>query len=103
MPKLVLLKNLLQYLTEDDINKLGSTCHAMKTLIFSPMGLKIIVMVRQRNLANYVQKNIIDNVSMSIKNPENRLSLKGNKEEMEKYQKMAMESNKEDQTAELKT
>jgi len=73
----------------------------MKSLVFSPMGLKIIVMVRQRNLATYVQRNIIDNVSMSIKNPDNKLTMVGdaNKEEVEKLKKMAIESTKEDQTA----
>ena len=73
----------------------------MKSLVFSPMGMKIIIMVRQRNLATYVQSNILDNVSMSIKNPDNKLTMAGsaNKEEMEKYQKMAIESNKEDQSA----
>lgn len=73
----------------------------MKSLVFSPMGLKIIVMVRQRNLATYVQRNIIDNVSMSIKNPDSKIVMAGdgNKEELEKLKKMAIESTKEDQTA----
>lgn len=69
------------------------------------MGLKVIVMVKQRNLASYVQKNILDNVSMSIKNPENRLTMMSGakKAEFEQYQKMQIESNKEDQSAELHT
>jgi chromosome segregation ATPase len=77
----------------------------MRSLIFSPMGLKVIVMVKQRNLASYVQKNILDNVSMSIKNPENRVTMMSGakKAEFEQYQKMQIESNKEDQSAELHT
>lgn len=91
MPKLLILKNVTQYQSEDDINKQGSTCQAMRSLIFSPMGFKVITMIKQRNLASYVQTNILDQVSMSLKTTENRVSIggiSGNRAELEQYQKV---------------
>lgn len=70
------------------------------------MGFKVITMIKQRNLASYVQTNILDQVSMSLKTTENRVSIggiSGNRAELEQYQKLAIESTKEDQSAELQT
>lgn len=107
MPKLVLMTRVLPFLEEDDINKLAGACKALRKLVFSPMGLKIIVFNRSRRMAEYFRDNIMARAGFQHVAAESDRAL--NKKELEKYQQVAageqfaVESMKEDQSEEINT
>lgn len=107
MPKLVLMTRVLPFLDEDEINKLAGVCKGIRKLIFSPMGLKIIVFNRSRRMAEYFRDNVMAKASFQHVTSESDRSF--NKRDLEKIQQVralhqyAVESLKEDQSEEINT
>src|SRR3990167_9223030 len=66
LPKLVLLTKLLPFLDEDELNKVASICKVLRKLIYSPMGLKIIVYNRTRRMAEYFRDNVMSKASYNV-------------------------------------
>lgn len=46
LPKLIILTHILPYLTENEILKFAGVCRTIKALIYSPMGLKVLLCAR---------------------------------------------------------
>lgn len=66
LPKLVLLTKLLPFLDEDELNKVASICKVLRKLVYSPMGLKIIVYNRTRRMAEYFRDNVMAKASYNV-------------------------------------
>lgn len=101
MPKLVIVAKIVPFLDEDELNKLGSVCKVLRKLIFSPMGLKIIIFNRTRRMAEYFRDNVMSKASFHMMNTASEIDHFGNyKKDIEKFGQMA-ESLKEDQSEEI--
>lgn len=66
VPKLLILVRILPFLDEDELNKFGSVCRVFRKLIYSPMGLKIVIYNRTRRMAEYFQDNIMSKAHYSV-------------------------------------
>lgn len=48
MPRIVLLQNVFIYLTDEEIIKVSSVCHALRDAVYSPFGWKILSYTRSQ-------------------------------------------------------
>lgn len=80
-PKLNLFSKVFLYISFDDINRLAITCKPLKSIIYSPYGLKMISKARIQDNLNFVKTSVLDKVNVIIKeigNEENQQSEKDN-------------------------
>jgi septal ring factor EnvC (AmiA/AmiB activator) len=96
------MARVLPYLDEDEVNKLGSVCKITRKLIFSPMGLKMIVYNRTRRMAEYFRDNVMTKGSFHVVGSSSDADHFGNyRKDIERFSQMAAESFKEDQSEEI--
>lgn len=48
MPRVILLQNVFIYLTDEDIIRVSSVCHALRDAVYSPFGWKILSYTRSQ-------------------------------------------------------
>lgn len=77
LQKLTLLSRVIPFLEEDDVNRFAATSKALRKLVFSPMGFKIISVSRTKIMAKNFQDRVLDKVSMSKREKPQSLSMLG--------------------------
>ena len=86
-PKLVLFEHLFLFVDFDDINRLAATCKSLKSVIFSPFGLKMISKSKIQDNLSFIKTNVLDKVNVVIKEIGNDKPITTQKEETNKSDK----------------
>ena len=96
------MTRILPFLDEDEINKLGSVCKITRKLIFSPMGLKMIIYSRTKRMAEYFRDNVMTKGSFHVVGASTDVDHFGQYgKDIQKFSQMTAESLKEDQSEEI--
>ena len=79
------MTKLLPFLDEDEVNKVGSICKTLRKLIFSPMGLKMIVYNRTKRMAEYFRDNVMNKASFHVVSGTDQDHFGSYKKDIEKF------------------
>ena len=71
---------------EDDIFRMSNTCRIFNRLIFSPVGLKVMLNNRTKTMVRYFDSNLVSKTSFHVINTKENVDFFGtHKKDIEKF------------------